>query len=98
MFTQNSNGGVLRVIVQEGGELVPLTGAAINITIVANGDGARTEMPVTSIDPVTSTCDIVLTSAILTAPGKYAYQLELNFPDGQRDYTTIDFFTVKAKL
>lgn len=97
MFTQNENGGLLTVIVQEDGAVAPLAGATIRVIILDSG-GVRTEDDVSAINLDTGACDIPLTAEILRVAGAYAYQLEINFPNGKRRYTAIDYFTVTKRL
>jgi hypothetical protein len=92
------NGTDYEFLVQDGGEVVPLNGATVDIVIQT---GARRFIKVAQItDAVAGVCKITLTREDMATPGGYILQGIVKFPDdGDKDFASdIVKFSVGGRI
>jgi hypothetical protein len=90
------NGTVLELSIKDGGAIVPLNGATVQVVVKA-GDRRLVKDAIIT-DAVNGVCEVTLTATDLATTGMYSLQGVLKRSNGNEFASDIETFTVTGRL
>lgn len=95
-IVQGDSGVVLELIIQDGTQVVNLTGATVEVHIRLRANSVKKQATIT--DAINGKCEITLDSEDISQEGNYSFQATVTFSEDRQFSSNIERFPVSKKL